>query len=80
MSPGIFTGSDLKIRLFVPQAKPGIFDKVKQDPNFHPPRLHRDLRQEYGCMSRTGNEDPTNSSLRPLVDGVEGVNHGGRRR
>ena len=26
--------SDLKIRIFVPRAKPGIFDKVKEDPSF----------------------------------------------
>jgi len=42
--------SHLKIRIFVPRVKPGIFDKVKKDPSFQP--------QEYCCISRTGNEHP----------------------
>jgi hypothetical protein len=49
----------LKIRIFVPPVRTGIFDRVKEDPSFQPPRLHRDLRDAYCCISRIGNEDPT---------------------
>jgi hypothetical protein len=70
--------SYLKIRIFVPPVRTGICDRVKEDSSFQPPRLHRDLRHAYCCISRIGNEDPTPRVIR-LRAGLSAYGRVGRK-